>query len=237
MKIRRPKSVKGIEYVDGSKCTRLRIACIKEGNFISKAKDPTKPSRSQVTGCKAKVTTTFDKKTREWKLMTVVLEHNHPLDPSNSKFMSNYRFISQHNKEIIMTNEKARIPISRNFATFAGRYGGYGEVPFSEKDCRNLVTKHRRLCLQQGDFAAMEKHFRERFTKDPNYIYMYDTSDDGSLKNVFWADGRCRVAFRDFGDMVLFDTTYLKNRYRLPFFPFIAVNHHGQSIFLGCALI
>lgn len=228
--------IRSRESVDNS-ATRLRLACTKEGKFVSKGKDPTKSSRSQVTGCKAKVTATLDKKSGEWKLTTVVLEHNHTLDPSSSKLMSNYRFISEHNKELIMNNEKAGIPIGRNFATFAVRYGGYGEVPFSEKDCRNLVTKHRRLCLQEGDFAAMEKHFMEMSIKDPNFIYMYDTSDDGSLKNIFWADGRCREAFRDFGDVISFDTTYLKNRYRMPFCPFIGVNHHGQSILLGCALI
>ncbi|XP_057249279.1 protein FAR1-RELATED SEQUENCE 5-like [Beta vulgaris subsp. vulgaris] len=151
--------------------------------------------------------------------------------------MSNYRFISPHNKEIIITNERAGVPISRNYATFAVRYGGFGVVPFSEKDCRNLVSKHRRLCLQKGDFAAMEKHFIEMSSKDKKFYYMYDTSDDGTLKNIFWADGRCRAAYREFGDVVSFDTTYLRNRYRMPFCPFIGVNHHNQSILLGCALI
>ncbi|KAK8572342.1 hypothetical protein V6N12_028397 [Hibiscus sabdariffa] len=169
-------------------CTRVRLTCTKEGKFVPKGKDPSKPSRTQVTGCKAKITATLDKKIGEWKLTTVVLEHNHPLDPLNSKFMPNYRYISPHNKEIMLTNEKAGVPIGRNFTTFAVRYGGCGTIPFSEKDCRNLVSKHRRLSLQ-GDFAAMEKHFIEMSSKDTNFFYMYDISDDGTLKNVFWADG------------------------------------------------
>ncbi|CAO2834613.1 unnamed protein product [Amaranthus hypochondriacus] len=237
MKIRSRESDKGVKCTDNNECTRLRLACTKEGKFIPRGKDPTKPSRSQITGCQAKINATLDKKSGQWKLTTVVLEHNHSLDPLNSKFMSNYRFISPHNKEIIMTNEMAGIPIGRNYATFAVRYGGYGKVPFSEKDCRNLVTKYRRLSLQEGDFAAMEKHFIEMSIKDPNFFYMYDTNDDGSLKNVFWADGRCRAAYKVFGDVITFDTTYLKNRYRMPFCPFIGVNQHGQSTLLGCALI
>jgi len=37
--------------------------------------------------------------------------------------------------------------------------------------------------------------------------------------------------------VVTFDTTYLTNRYEMPFAPFVGVNHHGQSILLGAALI
>ncbi|XP_021725917.1 protein FAR1-RELATED SEQUENCE 5-like [Chenopodium quinoa] len=236
MKIRSRENVKGTECGNKYDCTRLRLVCKKEGKFVPRGKDPSKPTRSEFTGCKAKITATFDKSSGEWKLTTVVLEHNHPINPSNSKFMRNYRFISPHNKDVILTNEKAGVPIGRNFATFAVRYGGFGAVPFSEKDCRNLVSKHRRLCLKEGDFSAMEKHFMDMSTKDKKIFYKYDTSD-GTLKNVFWADGRCRAAYRDFGDVVSFDPTYLRNRYRMPFCPFIGVNHHGQSILLGCALI
>ncbi|KAL8457450.1 hypothetical protein ACS0TY_035350 [Phlomoides rotata] len=139
-------------------CKRLRLTCSNEGKFTPKGKDPTKPTRTQVTGCKARITTTLDKNGK-WKLTTVVLDHNHPLDPVDSRLMPNYRFINPYNKEVILTNEKAGVPIGRNFTTFALRYGGFSSVPFSEKDCRNLVSKHRSLSLQEGDFAAMEKHF------------------------------------------------------------------------------
>ncbi|XP_042983691.1 protein FAR1-RELATED SEQUENCE 5-like isoform X1 [Carya illinoinensis] len=64
-----------------------------------------------------------------------------------------------------------------------------------------------------------------------------DLDDDGRLKNVFWADPRSRAAYQYFGDVVTFDTTYLTNRYEIPFAPFVGVNHHGQSILLGAGLI
>ncbi|XP_018821417.2 protein FAR1-RELATED SEQUENCE 5-like [Juglans regia] len=64
-----------------------------------------------------------------------------------------------------------------------------------------------------------------------------DIDDEGRLKNVFWADPHSRATYQDFGDVVTFDTTYLTNRYRMPFAPFVGVNHHGQSIFLGAGLI
>lgn len=39
--------------------------------------------------------------------------------------------------------------------------------------------------------------------------------------------------YESFGDVVTFDTTYLPNKYGMPFARFVGVNHHGQSILLG----
>lgn len=41
----------------------------------------------------------------------------------------------------------------------------------------------------------------------------------------------------EFGDVISFDTTYLIEKYDMPFAPFIGVNHHGQSILLGYELL
>ncbi|KAI8550675.1 hypothetical protein RHMOL_Rhmol06G0126200 [Rhododendron molle] len=45
------------------------------------------------------------------------------------------------------------------------------------------------------------------------------------------------MAYRYFGDVVTFDTTYRTNKYDMPFAPFTGVNHHMQSIQYGCALL
>ncbi|GJT88883.1 FAR1-related sequence 5-like protein [Tanacetum coccineum] len=50
-------------------------------------------------------------------------------------------------------------------------------------------------------------------------------------------DARCREAYEEFGDVVTFDTTYFTNKYEMPMAPFVGVNHHRQSILLGCGLI
>ncbi|KAF2319342.1 hypothetical protein GH714_014920 [Hevea brasiliensis] len=46
-----------------------------------------------------------------------------------------------------------------------------------------------------------------------------------------------RVVYEEFHDVVSFDTTYLVNRYKMPFATIVGVNHHDQSILLGCALV
>lgn len=60
---------------------------------------------------------------------------------------------------------------------------------------------------------------------------------EGHLANYFWVDARSTIAYKNFGDVVLFDPTYWTNKYKMPFVPFIRVNNHYQSILFGCALL
>ena len=43
--------------------------------------------------------------------------------------------------------------------------------------------------------------------------------------------------YEEFGDVITFDTTYLTNKYDMPFALFVGVNHYGQSILFGCRLL
>ncbi|RYR08057.1 hypothetical protein Ahy_B05g075603 [Arachis hypogaea] len=50
-------------------------------------------------------------------------------------------------------------------------------------------------------------------------------------------DGRCQLDYDMFGDVLAFDATYKKNRYRLPVVIFSGVNHHNQTVVFGAALV
>ena len=105
--------------------------------------------------------------------------------------------------------------------------GGLENVPFGEKDCQNFIAKARELQLGKRGGQALCDYFRR----------MQDMNNDARLQNVFWADARNRAAYEFFRDVITFDTTYLTNRYDMPFAPFVGVNHHGQSILFGAGLI
>ncbi|KAL4394312.1 hypothetical protein AHAS_Ahas02G0139400 [Arachis hypogaea] len=68
-------------------------------------------------------------------------------------------------------------------------------------------------------------------------FFEIDVNENHSLKNVFWADPRCRAAWEYFSDVVTFDTTYKTNRYHMPFGSFVGVNHDGMSMLLGCIIV
>jgi transposase-like protein len=83
----------------------------------------------------------------------------------------------------------------------------------------------------------LSDYFDRMQKQNDGFYYMMDMDDEGRLRNVFWADARSRASYEFFGDVITFDTTYLTNRYDMPFALFVGVNHHGQSILLGAELI
>ncbi|XP_057439848.1 protein FAR-RED IMPAIRED RESPONSE 1-like [Lotus japonicus] len=101
----------------------------------------------------------------------------------------------------------------------------------------NYIAKVRQLKLGVGDAKALRNYFTRMQRRNSNFFYVIDMDDDSHLRNVFWADARSRAAYDSFGDIVSFDSTYLTNRYNIPFSPFVGVNHNGQSILFGCGLL
>ncbi|XP_052170376.1 protein FAR1-RELATED SEQUENCE 5-like [Diospyros lotus] len=94
-----------------------------------------------------------------------------------------------------------------------------------------------RLRLGEGDAIAIQAYFSKIQTMCPDFYFNIDLDEECRVKNVFWTDNRCRQTYKEFGDVVTFDTTYLTNKYEMPFAPFVGVNHHGQSTLLGCGLL
>ncbi|CAA0818140.1 Protein FAR1-RELATED SEQUENCE 6 [Striga hermonthica] len=72
---------------------------------------------------------------------------------------------------------------------------------------------------------------------NPNFFYLLDLDEEGHLRNVLWADARSRIAYNYFCDTIMIDTTSLTNKYEIPLVSFVRVNHHGQSILLGCGFL
>ncbi|KAI5418632.1 hypothetical protein KIW84_043020 [Lathyrus oleraceus] len=115
--------------------------------------------------------------------------------------------------------------------------GGHENIPFCEKDVRNYINKERRAIGKEGDGKALISYFCKMREQNTDFFYDIDLNDDFHVRNVFWADARSRAAYEYFGDVVTFDTTYLTNKYDMPFVAFVGVNHHGQSTLLGCGLL
>ncbi|GMH07364.1 hypothetical protein Nepgr_009204 [Nepenthes gracilis] len=87
------------------------------------------------------------------------------------------------------------------------------------------------------DAQNMMDYFKKLQAENPGFFYAIQLDEDNRMANAFWTDARSRTAYSHFGDAVTLDTSYRLNRYRVPFAPFTGVNHHGQNILFGCALL
>ncbi|KAJ6829555.1 protein FAR1-RELATED SEQUENCE 9-like [Iris pallida] len=212
------------------------FACCREGKHKTESDTPLQPEPTSKIGCKAKLTARLDLD-EKWRISVLVPDHNHETSPSKSRFWRCNKKISNHVKKKLLLNDKAGIRMHKNYYTLVVEAGGYENVTFEEKDCRNLVQKERHLKLGEGDAMVIQNYFSKMQKQNTGFFFNIDLDKDGRLKNIFLADGRCREAYKEFGEVVTFDTTYLTNKYDMPFALFVGVNHHGQSTLFGCGLV
>nr|KAJ0198302.1 hypothetical protein LSAT_V11C700351870 [Lactuca sativa] len=110
------------------------------------------------------------------------------------------------------------------------------DLDVTSKQCVDILSEQRRQ-YKGKEFYGLIKHFQDKALVDDNQYFVVDLFEDGSPRNIFWADGRSRDAYTKFGDVVVFDVTYMTNKFKMPFSPFVGVNHHGQTILFGGALL
>ena len=71
------------------------------------------------------------------------------------------------------------------------------------------------------------------------YGFTYNIKQDAKkkIKYIFWANGANGTfcsAYKFFGDVVTFNTTYKTNYQGLIFCAFVGCNHYGQTTLFGC---
>ncbi|KAL8105209.1 protein FAR1-RELATED SEQUENCE 7-like [Apium graveolens] len=100
----------------------------------------------------------------------------------------------------------------------------------------SLVKKGRGSNVGSDWYDVLLEYFQARQAEDTGFFFAVETVD-GKFRNAFWADGLSRFSCSQFGDAIVFDTTYRRCSYTVPFASFFGINHHRQLVLLGCALI
>ena len=57
------------------------------------------------------------------------------------------------------------------------------------------------------------------------------------VKCIFWTDTKAKEYYKLYCDCISFDTTYLTNKYNMPFAPFVGITGHAKTCIFACALI
>ncbi|KAG6669101.1 hypothetical protein CIPAW_01G219800 [Carya illinoinensis] len=213
----------------------VTLGCARGGKARNRTSNISRPRPTSKTDCKARMNVVL--KNGKLCVTSVFNTHNHVLSPRKTRFFRCNREVNESVRRVLDTNDQAGIRMNKSFQALVTEAGGFENVSFGEKDCRNYIDKARHLRLGKGGAQALLEYFIRMQYKNDDFFSIMDVDEDDRLRNVFWADARSRGAYYYFGDVVTFDTTYLTNRYGMPFAPFVGVNHHGQSILLGAGLI
>ncbi|KAK8951267.1 Protein FAR-RED IMPAIRED RESPONSE 1 [Platanthera zijinensis] len=216
--------------------TYITIRCSRFGKSNISSKKVLNPHPITKTQCKTRLFTNR-LEDNKWIVTSFSDEHNHVLSPGKSR---NYRCngkITVIAKRKLELNDVAGIIMNKNFNVLMVEAGEHENLSILEKDYINYIEKVRRLRLRADDASSLQNYFKKVQSVDSNFFYTIDYDEENRIKNLFWADARCRATYENFRDVITFDTTYLTNKYDMSFAPFIGVNHHGHSILLGCGLI
>lgn len=209
-------AVKKSSFTPYGLCRRLVLVCTKGGKGRENVCYQSRPTAK--TDCLAMIVLKL------WgdgllHLMEAHIEHNHPTSPSAARFLKCYKKMSgRMTKDMVV------------------RAGGHESISLDGKESMSFMDGGR-LKLGQGDNEAIHQFFARMQAKNPNFFYLMDLDIEGHLRNVLWADARARAAYQYFGDVISFDTSYLKYKFDIPLVLFVGTNHHGQSILLGCGLV
>ncbi|RLN30643.1 protein FAR1-RELATED SEQUENCE 5-like [Panicum miliaceum] len=90
---------------------------------------------------------------------------------------------------------------------------------------------------RENDIPKLLEFFKEMKAQNEYFFYEVQVHSDNVIKNVFWSYASQRAEYRDFGDVVTFDTTYKTNMYSMPLAMFVGSNHQLQNVVFGQALL
>ncbi|KAF8408602.1 hypothetical protein HHK36_004665 [Tetracentron sinense] len=186
------------------------------------------------TGCKARMLVKR-RQDEKWVVHSFIKEHNHELLPDLA-----YCFLGRRNEDLVGENNVDTLhdvsAQKKMDGAMSEHSGGFPNIGWL-RNIKDQFDKGQNCVLDAEDAQIILNHFIHLQNGNSNFFYAVDLNEEERLRNVFWVDAKSRHDYVNFCDVVCFDTTYVRNKYKMPFVPFIGVNHHFQFVLLGCALI
>nr|XP_017245268.1 PREDICTED: protein FAR1-RELATED SEQUENCE 5-like [Daucus carota subsp. sativus] len=227
-------------------CSRLYI-CRKGGRLVPKSLDEDtdvqkkRRNRDSIgrTDCTARMYVVNREKLKKWEVTLVDLKHNHTMISKDEvHFMQRPRNITPVIRQLIVTLNRSGIGPSKTLNVLGELTGGLENIGFGSQDVRNVLRDIRHYVFDSTDASKGLALLRElKCNSQGEFFYKVDMDEENHVRAMLWVDPRSLNAYQNFGDVVVFDSTYRTNRYCMPFVPFTGVNHHYQSILFGFALI
>lgn len=219
-----------------------QYVCSKEGvrqpKFLNIKNMKRRPKPLTRFDCPFEVVIKHNHDMNVWYVHKYVDTHNHEMARlTEVGFMFSHRRISELQKKEILAYQTAGLRKCQIMDVMEQQYGGPHNVGYAIKDLYNFSCLNKKLKIADGDANAVLQYMKERQLQDSDFFFDYQTSSEGRLLNLFWCDGQSRLDYQAFGDLVIFDSTYRTNRYKMPFVPFVGLNHHRSTTIFACAVV
>ncbi|OEL17418.1 Protein FAR1-RELATED SEQUENCE 11 [Dichanthelium oligosanthes] len=175
----------------------------------------------------------------EWRVTGFSDHHNHALlGQDKVHLLPAYRVISGADKDRILMFAKSGISVQQMMRIMElEKCVEPGNLPFTEKDVRNLIQSFRKVNHEDGesvDLLGLCKNFKE---KDPNFKFEFTKDANNHLQNIAWTYAASVQSYEMFGDAVVFDTTHRLSALDMVLGIWVGLNNYGMPCFFGCVLV
>ncbi|XP_047079695.1 protein FAR1-RELATED SEQUENCE 5-like [Lolium rigidum] len=166
-----------------------------------------------------------------WFVETNRPDHNHILTDNCGEKMqwNSHKKIDQATKDTVRYLREINVSLSKVHCILGSMHKSGDRLPFTKKSLRT-VCQQIAFDQKDDDIKKTIDLFRSMRSTDPDFAFRFDLDPDGRIKNLIWTSGRSRRQYTCFGDVVVFDTTYTTNLYKMPFGLFVGVNNHFQTV-------
>jgi hypothetical protein len=216
-------------YFTGTKVIRTKdYYCSKEGLKDDEQLTEANFNKPETrTNCKAMVRFRVDSE-GQWRVIQIIPEHNHELvPPEEIHLLRSVRTLSVPKPGALNAMVNAEIQAMHDSL----RVNGDGT------ECHSQISIQSYTLLEPEDAEALVGFLKRRTIEQGMFYWDVQVDQEGQMINFFWRDGRSRVDYDCFGDVVVFDTAYRTNKYNMICAPFVGVNHHMQNVMFGCAFM
>ncbi|XWS11772.1 hypothetical protein CRYUN_Cryun37aG0028800 [Craigia yunnanensis] len=207
------------------------LCCSSQG--FKRIKDVNRFRKETRTGCPAMIRMRV-MYSKRWRVLEVTHEHNHLL---GAKIYKSIKNMGSGTKRKLQSRSDTEVQTIKLYRALVIDAGGHGNPNGNAREVMNFSEHPNQLNLKKGDSQAIYNYLCRMQLTNPNFFYLMDLNDEGHLRNVFWVDLRCRASYGYFGDVIYVDNTCLSNRYETPLVALVGINHHGQTVLLGCGLL
>ncbi|KAF1862178.1 hypothetical protein Lal_00026702 [Lupinus albus] len=139
------------------------------------------------------------------------------------------RRMTETNVAQMNTMREVSIGTGKIFGSFASQCWGYQYIGFSKKDMYNQIQKQRKI--GNGDAETALEYLKAI------KIRLHSVDEEGKLQQLFWADGCSIFDYSIFGDVLAFDATSGRNKYKFSLVIFSGVNHHKQTTVFAAVVV
>ncbi|KAM3298792.1 hypothetical protein ACQJBY_040327 [Aegilops geniculata] len=197
----------GIRYgksrtnVKGTKCMQ-ELLCVCSG----------KPKKTNTTSCQSecpamlRLLRTAD---QGWFICEYRHVHNHAMlsNCTEKLHFPSHRHIDKYTRELVSQLRENNVNLSKVYSIIGTFFGRIENVPFTKRCLRTLCGK---ISKEQADDDVRKTLdlFSDLKERDSEFHYTVQVDSESRIRTIPWTNGRSKLQYHHFGDVVTFDTTY-----------------------------